>query len=118
MPQQHVLFYHTYSTPIGAISTLELRETIESEIDKIHDTKINLEIQLINLESAVQNAETFKVLKKISTTMKQTRTEIGIEKIDDIMDDIKEELVFAQEIKEAIRQPIWTHLSDGTCSRS
>lgn len=84
----------------------------EAEIDKIQNVKMTLETQVINLESAAQNAETFKAMEAGSKTMKKIRTDVGIEKVDDIMDEIKEEMELAAEINNAIAQPVDPLLAD------
>ena len=84
----------------------------EQEIDKIQNVKMTLETQVINLESAAQNAETFKAMEAGSKTMKKIRTDVGIEKVDDMMDAIREEMEMANEINNAISQPVDTLLAD------
>jgi charged multivesicular body protein 4A/B len=84
----------------------------EAEIDKIQNVKMTLETQVINLESAAQNAETFKAMEAGTKTMKKIRQDTGIEKVDDIMDEIKEEMELANEINSAIASPIDPMLTD------
>lgn len=84
----------------------------EAEIDKIQNVKMTLETQVINLESAAQNAETFKAMEAGSKTMKKIRQDVGIEKVDDIMDEIKEEMEMANEINNAIAGPIDPFMAD------
>ena len=84
----------------------------EAEIDKIQNVKMTLETQVINLESAAQNAETFKAMEAGSKTMKKIRTDVGIDKVDDIMDAIKEEMEMANEINNAIGQSVDPMLAD------
>ena len=84
----------------------------EAEIDKIQNVKMTLETQVINLESAAQNAETFKAMEAGSKTMKKIRQDVGIDKVDDIMDEIKEEMELANEINNAIAQPVDPLLAD------
>lgn len=84
----------------------------EAEIDKIQNVKMTLETQVINLESAAQNAETFKAMEAGSKTMKKIRQDVGIDKVDDIMDEIKEEMELANEINNAIAQPVDPMLAD------
>jgi charged multivesicular body protein 4 len=39
-------------------------------------------------------------------TMAKIRNDVGIEQVDDVMDEIKEEMEMAQEINDAIAQPV------------
>jgi charged multivesicular body protein 4 len=91
---------------------MKRKKMFETEIDKIQNVKMTLETQVINLESAAQNAETFKAMEAGSKTMKKIRTDVGIEKVDDIMDEIKEEMELAAEINNAIAQPVDPLLAD------
>ena len=78
----------------------------ETELDKIQNVKMTLETQVMNLESASQNAETFKAMAAGKSAMQNIRTNVGIEKVDDLMDDIREEMEMANEISDAIAQPV------------
>jgi charged multivesicular body protein 4 len=91
---------------------MKRKKLYEAEADKIQNVKMTLETQVINLESAAQNAQTFKAMEAGSKTMKKIRTDVGIEQVDDIMDEIKEEMELAQEINTAIAQPVDPLLAD------
>jgi charged multivesicular body protein 4A/B len=91
---------------------MKRKKMFEAEVDKIQNVKMTLETQVINLESAAQNAETFKAMEAGSKTMKKIRTDVGIEKVDDIMDAIKEEMEMANEINTAIAGPIDPLMAD------
>ncbi|KAL7580752.1 hypothetical protein ACA910_001035 [Epithemia clementina (nom. ined.)] len=96
----------------GALFAMKRKKLFEAEMDKIENVKMTLETQVINLESAAQNAETFKAMQAGSKTMKKIRTEVGLEEVDDIMDSIKEEMELAAEINNAISQPVDPLLAD------
>lgn len=91
---------------------MKRKKLYEAEIDKIQNVKMTLETQVINLESAAQNAETFKAMEVGSKTMQKIRTEVSVDKADDIMAEIQEELETAQEINNAIAQPVDPLLTD------
>jgi charged multivesicular body protein 4A/B len=91
---------------------MKRKKLYEAEVEKIQNVKMTLETQVINLESAAQNAETFKAMEAGSKTMKKIRTEVGIDKVDDIMDEIKEEMEMANEINNAIAQPVDPLMTD------
>ena len=96
----------------GALFSMKRKKMFEQEMDKIQNVKMTLETQVINLESAAQNAETFKAMEAGSKTMKKIRTDVGIDKVDDMMDDIKNEMEMANEINDAIAQPVDSMLAD------
>uniref|UniRef100_A0A6U3S856 Uncharacterized protein n=1 Tax=Ditylum brightwellii TaxID=49249 RepID=A0A6U3S856_9STRA len=96
----------------GALFSLKRKKMYEAEIDKIQNVKMTLETQVMNLESATQNAETFGAMKTGTDAMKKIRMDVGIEKVDDMMDDIREEMEVANEISNAIAQPIDPLMTD------
>jgi charged multivesicular body protein 4 len=96
----------------GALFALKRKKLYEAEVEKIENVKMTLETQVINLESAAQNAETYKAMQAGTNTMKKIRTDVGIEQVDNIMDEIKEEMDLAQEINQAISQPVDPFLTD------
>merc|ERR1712176_421085 len=75
----------------------------ESEIEKIQNVKMTLETQAMNLESAAQNAATFNAMAQGNKTMKKIRKDVGVEKVDDIMDNIGEEMEHTNEVNEAMQ---------------
>lgn len=91
---------------------MKRKKLYEAEIDKIENVKMTLETQVINLESATQNAQTFKAMDAGAKTMKKIRTDVGIEEVDDMMDAIKEEMEMANEINQAIAQQVDPLLAD------
>jgi charged multivesicular body protein 4 len=109
------LSFHTclFSIKIkGALFAMKRKKLYESEYDKIQNVKMTLETQVINLESAAQNAETFRAMEAGSKTMQKIRVEVGVDKADDIMEAIREEMEMAQEINQAIAQPVDANLAD------
>jgi len=90
----------------GALFCLKRKKMYEGEMEKIGNVKMTLETQVMNLESAAQNADTFNAMKTGTNTMKKIRTDVGIDKVDDLMDDIREEMDVANDISSAMAQPI------------
>jgi hypothetical protein len=73
---------------------------------------MTLETQVMNLESAAQNAETFKAMQAGKVAMSNIRKDTDISKVDELMDDIKEEMDMASEISGALAQPIDPLMTD------
>jgi charged multivesicular body protein 4 len=90
----------------GALFAMKRKKLYEQEQDKIANVKMTLETQVISLESAAQNAQTFQAMQAGTKTMAKIRNDVGIEQVDDVMDEIKEEMEMAQEINDAIAQPV------------
>lgn len=91
---------------VGALFALKRRKLYEAELDKIANIKMTLETQVMNLESAQQNIETFKAMDAAKGAMADIRKVTDIDKVDDLMDGIKEEMELADEISNALAQPI------------
>merc|ERR1712224_996598 len=68
----------------------------EQEQEKTQNVRFTLEMQVINLESAQQNAQTYSALKQGNTAMQGIRKEVEIE----------------QEINDAIAQPVDPLMAD------
>jgi charged multivesicular body protein 4 len=96
----------------GALYAMKRKKLYEQEQAKIQNVRFTLETQVINLESAQQNAQTYSALKQGNTAMQGIRKEVGIEQVDDVMDEIKEEMDMAQEINDAIAQPVDPLMAD------
>lgn len=96
----------------GALFAMKRKKMYESELDKIENVKMTLETQVMNLESAAQNAETFKAMKSGTDAMKAVRTEVGIDNVEDIMDDIKDEMDMANEISNALSSQVDPYAHD------
>lgn len=90
----------------GALYAMKRKKLLESEMDKIQNVKMTLETQVINLESAAQNAETFQAMNAGKSAMKKIRDDVGIDQVDGLMEDIREEMEMANEISDAIAQPV------------
>ena len=96
----------------GALFSLKRKKIYEAELDKIGDMKIKLETLEMNLESAAQNAETFKVLNQGKNVMADILVNADIDKVDEVMDEIKEVMEAANEISIALAQPMDPLLTD------
>jgi charged multivesicular body protein 4A/B len=101
-----------YYVWIGALFIMKRKKLYEQELEKITNVKFTLETQVISLESAQQNAQTFQALKQGNTAMSGLRKEVGIDAVDDVMDEIKEEMELAQEINQAMAQPVDPLMAD------
>ena len=90
----------------AALSTMKKRKLYENEIAKIDNVKLTLETQCINLEGAAQNVQTFDAMKSGNKSMVGIRKSMGVNNVDDMLDDIKEEMDLLQEVNGAFSQPI------------
>jgi len=90
----------------GAMFAMKRRKLYEQEITKIGNVKMTLETQMMQLESAAQNAETFSAMKAGTNAMSKIHSTVGIDQVDDLMDDIREEIENGNEINEAMAQAV------------
>ena len=81
---------------------MKRRKLHEQELDKISNVKMTLETQVMQLESAAQNAETFAVMKAGKNELNKIHNEVGIDKVDDLMEDITEAIEAGNEINAAM----------------
>ncbi|KAG7354984.1 Snf7 family protein [Nitzschia inconspicua] len=96
----------------AALSTMKKRKLYEGELAKIDNVKLTLETQAIQLEGAAQNIHTFEAMKTGTGTMALIRKSMGVERVDDIMDDIREEMDLHREVDKAFAAPIDIMIDD------
>jgi charged multivesicular body protein 4 len=89
----------------GALFALKRKKLYENEINKLQGAKITLETQIMSLESAAVNIETFKAMKSGTDTMKHMRGNIDADVVEDMMDDMEEEKEIQDSISDAISRP-------------
>jgi charged multivesicular body protein 4A/B len=89
----------------GALFALKRKKMYESEISKLQGARITLDSQILALESAAVNLETFKAMKAGANSMRQMRGNIDADKVDEMMDDIQEEKDIHDAIADAISRP-------------
>jgi charged multivesicular body protein 4 len=90
----------------GALSAMKKRKLYEGELNKIENVKMTLETQAISLEGAAQNVHTFNAMKSGNSAIASIRKSLGIDRVDGLLDDIKEEMELHREVDSAFAQPI------------
>lgn len=90
----------------AALFAMKRKKLYEGEYEKLENVKMTLETQVIQIESAADNQATFGAMKLGTSTMARLRQAVGLEKIDEVMDDMREETDMAQEIQAAIGAPL------------
>ncbi|KAJ2720470.1 ESCRT-III subunit protein snf7 [Coemansia sp. Benny D115] len=89
----------------AALSALKRKRLLESQIEKISGSRMTLETQVMAIEAANVNLETMKAMQKGAEAMKAIHVDLDIDKVDQTMDDIREQMDLANEVSEAISQP-------------
>lgn len=77
----------------------------EAEVSKLQGARITLDSQILALESAAVNIETFRAMKSGANAMKGLRGDIDADKVDEMMDEIQDEKDIHDSISEAISRP-------------
>lgn len=95
-----------------AKNALKRKKMFESQLAKIDGQVDSLEQQLYSIESANLNLETMKAMKQGATAMKHIHAGLDVDRIDDTMDEIREQVELGEEISDAISKPICTGVND------
>ncbi|GMM27721.1 ESCRT-III subunit protein [Martiniozyma asiatica (nom. inval.)] len=98
--------YVAMKKPAMAKAALKKKKRFELDLEKISNQVESLETQLTAIESANLNMETMKAMKQGAKAMKQIHTDYNIDKVDETMDDIREQVEISEEISEAISRPL------------
>ncbi|KAJ3045017.1 ESCRT-III subunit protein snf7 [Rhizophlyctis rosea] len=93
-------------TCITALTALKRKRAYEDQINKIMGSRMTLEQQVMAIENANVNLETMNAMRAGAEAMKQIHGNLDINKVDATMDDIRDQMDLANEISDAISQPV------------
>ncbi|KAK6466030.1 vacuolar-sorting protein SNF7 [Scheffersomyces coipomensis] len=96
----------------AAKNALKKKKVYEVNLMKIENQIESLETQLGAIEGANLNLETMKAMKQGAAAMKQIHGEYNVDKVEDTMDDIREQVELADEISESISRPVGSEFVD------
>lgn len=91
-----------------AKNSLKRKKIYEQQLGKLDGQIDSLEQQLFSIESANLNLETIRAMKQGAKAMKTIHQGIDIDKVDETMDDIREQVELSEEISDAISKPLYT----------
>lgn len=89
-----------------AIAALKRKRAYNNEIEKMMGSRMTIETQIMAIENANTNLTTLESMKYGASTLKNIHGKMNIDKVEDTMDDIREQMDLANEISDAIAQPI------------
>ncbi|KAJ2692240.1 ESCRT-III subunit protein snf7 [Coemansia spiralis] len=89
----------------AAIVALKRKQQLEAQMDKLTASRMTLEAQAMAIEGANVNLETMKAMQKGTEAMKGIHKDLSIDKVDQTMDDIREQMDLANDISDAISRP-------------
>ncbi|RDB22788.1 Vacuolar-sorting protein SNF7 [Hypsizygus marmoreus] len=93
-----------------ATAALKRKKASEMELDRLAGTRLQLEMQVNTLESANLNAETMAAMKKASDALKVIHGNLTMDKVDATMSTVNEQRELANEVAEAISNPMYGNM--------
>ena len=90
----------------GALLFLKKKKMYEKEIIKIEGSQMNIEQQIITIESMCTNKLVFDNLYNTNNCIKILHNTMDIEEVEDLHDDINEAMEKSNEISELMSRPI------------
>lgn len=89
-----------------ALSALKRKKMYEQQVERTRGARMNLETQLMTIEDVNMNMETFNAIKMASSTLQTLHGNMSVDKVDDTMDLVREQMDIANEINVAISTPL------------
>ncbi|CAJ0898031.1 4248_t:CDS:10 [Entrophospora sp. SA101] len=86
----------------AALMALKRKKQYETQLEKLSGAKFTIETQVMAIESANVNLETMKAMEKGAEAMKTIHGSMDINKVDETMDSIREQMDLSDEISNAI----------------
>ncbi|KAI9140920.1 Snf7-domain-containing protein [Paraphysoderma sedebokerense] len=90
----------------AALMALKRKKQYEGQIDKISGARMTIETQVMTIENANVNLEAMNAMKSGADAMKHIHGAMDINKVDATMDEIRDQMDLANEISDAISQPV------------
>lgn len=98
----------TKGNKVMAKNSLKKKKIYEQNLSKLEGTMESLEQQLFSIESANLNLETMRAMQQGAKAMKSIHNGLDIDKVDETMDEIREQVELGDEISDAISRPLNT----------
>ncbi|KAI6214334.1 Charged multivesicular body protein 4b [Aphelenchoides besseyi] len=95
-----------------ALQALRRKQLCQKQLSQIDGVLSTLQNQQNSLENAAVNAEVLQVLGNTSKALKNAHNNMDIDQVHDLMEDIAEQQEVANEIAEAISNPIGFQTED------
>ncbi|XP_071503378.1 charged multivesicular body protein 4b-like [Diadema antillarum] len=90
----------------AALQALKRKKRYEKQLAQIDGTLTTIETQREALENAHTNTEVLSTMQYASKALQATHAKVGVDDVDELMGDIQEQMERAQEITDAISNPI------------
>ena len=90
----------------NAINALKRKKRLEKTLQQVDGTLITLECQREALQNAAMNGEAFGALRTAANALKKVHEDLGVENIEDILDDLRGQQEVSQQIADLLSNPI------------
>jgi len=90
----------------AALMALKRKKAYQGQIEKISGAKLTLEQQVMAIEDANINLEAMGAMKMGAQAMRGIHGSLNIDKVDDTMEEIRDQMDIANEINDAISKPV------------
>lgn len=91
-----------------AKNCLKRKKIYEQQLEKLDGQINSLEQQLFTIETSNLNAETMRAMQQGARAMKSIHKNMDIDKVDETMDEVREQVQLSEEISDAISKPLYT----------
>ncbi|XP_076323481.1 charged multivesicular body protein 4c-like [Tachypleus tridentatus] len=89
-----------------ALQALKRKKRFEKQLQQIDGTLTTIEFQREALENASTNTEVLKIMGHAAKALKGAHEDMDVDKVHDLMDEVQEQQEIANEISEAISNPV------------
>jgi len=89
-----------------SLQALKRKKRMEKQLEQIDGTLTTIEYQREALENANTNTEVLKIMGVAAKALKSTHNNMDIDKVEDLMDEVREQQQIAEEISNVISNPI------------
>ncbi|KAF7720735.1 ESCRT-III subunit protein snf7 [Apophysomyces ossiformis] len=96
----------------AAMLALRKKKALESNIERMNNTRFTIETQMMAIENANVNLETMNAMRTGAEAMRNIHGSLDINKLDDIMDDIQSEMDISKELSEALARPVGEEMDE------
>lgn len=90
----------------GAMFALKKKKMYEKEVEKLGNTRMTIESQILALENASVTLDVVGAMRAGASTQKKLQAKMNVESVEDLQDEIAESMQLAEEVSEAISQPV------------
>lgn len=98
--------WHSKKNTSRALECMKRKKTYEEQMSRLTAQKTNLETQRFALENQQLNLELVNAQKKAAEELKKSNKKLNADKIEDQMDSLMEEMDKANQVSEALANPI------------